>query len=288
MRFWPLLAVAALAMAAPGGATVAAPTPTLIAAGDVASCQSQGDEQTAKLLRRFRGTVAVLGDTAYERGTDEEFRRCYAPSWGRERVRTRPAVGNHEYGTAGAAGYFHYFGAAAGPAAKGWYSYRLGSWHVVVLNTNCSIVGCGPRSDQYRWLRADLARSRARCTLAYGHHPRLSSGFHGPDATVVPLWRLLYARRADVALAGHDHHYERFAPVDPAGRPDARRGIRSFVVGTGGRSRYPIVRHLAASRERNWQTYGVLVLRLLPGRFSWRFVAVAGSGFRDAGQARCH
>jgi acid phosphatase type 7 len=288
VRFSALLAALAAALAVPASGSVTARSATLIAAGDVAACDSRGDEQTGKLVRRLHGTVAVLGDAVYERGTDAEFRRCYAPTWGPVRPRTRPAVGNHEYGTPDAAGYFRYFGRAAGPAGKGWYSYRLGTWHVVVLNTNCSIVGCDRGSEQYRWLAADLARHKARCTIAYGHHPRLSSGFHGPDPTVVPLWRLLYAHGADVALAGHDHHYERFAPIDPAGRIDQRRGIRSFVVGTGGKTPYPILRHLVASRVHHAGVYGVLVLRLLPGRYTWRFVSVPGGDFRDAGDARCH
>ncbi len=283
-----LLAAALTLTIAPSGRVAAPPAATLIAAGDVASCQSNGDEQTARLLRGLRGNVAVLGDAAYERGTDEEFQRCYAPTWGRERSRTRPAVGNHEYGTPGAAGYFRYFGRAAGPPGKGWYAYRLGTWHVIVVNTNCSIVGCGPGSEQYRWLSRDLARHHARCTLAYGHHPRFSSGPHGADRTVAPLWRLLYASRADVVLAGHDHDYERFAPLDSSGRLDRRRGIREFVVGTGGKTLYPILSPLPGSRAHTDRTYGVLVLRLLPRRYTWRFVTVPGSAFHDAGSARCH
>jgi hypothetical protein len=281
------LLVGALAATFTGSARDARPAATLIAAGDVASCQSDGDERTARLLAQLPGTVAVLGDAVYERGTDAEFRDCYHPTWGRERARTRPAVGNHEYGTPGAAGYFRYFGRAAGPSGKGWYSYELGAWHVVVLNTNCSQVGCGTRSEQYRWLRRDLVTRGRRCTLAYGHHPRFSSGLHGPEATVAPLWRLLYAHRVDVALAGHDHHYERFAPLDARGRLDRARGIRSFVVGTGGRSLYPVAFPLRGSRVRTDGTYGVLVLRLLSGRYTWRFVPVPGSRFRDGGGASC-
>jgi hypothetical protein len=213
--------------AAFAAAALAAPGTNLVAAGDVASCRSRGDEATAALVARLPGTVAVLGDSVYEVGSDEEYRRCYAPSWGRFKGRTRPAVGNHEYGTPGAAGYFRYFGAAAGPSGRGYYAYRLGSWQVVVLNTNCAAAGgCGAGSPQERWLRAELARSRGRCVLAYGHHPRLSSGFHGPDTSIDRLWRALAAGGAELYLAGHDHHYERFAPV---------RGVRQFVVGTGGR-----------------------------------------------------
>jgi len=220
----------------------------------------------------------VLGDLAYERGTDAEFRRCFAPSWGRYRTRIRPALGNHEYGTAGAAGYFRYFGARAGPR-RGYYSYDLGPWHVVVLNTNCGPAGgCGAGSPQQRWLRADLAAHPARCTLAYGHHPRFSSGLHGSDASLGALWRALSAGGAEVYLAGHDHHYERFAPIG---------GVRQFVVGTGGRSLYPAP--LAAPRSvlRSSRTYGVLALQLRQASYSWRFVAVSGGGFSDAGAAAC-
>ena len=271
-----IVAVAALALA-PSLAGAPA-TATLLAAGDVASCSASGDEATARLLDRLRGTVAVLGDSVYERGTDDEFARCYAPSWGRHRARTRPAVGNHEYGTPGAAGYFRYFGRRAHPP-RGYYSYDLGAWHVVVLNTNCRPAGgCGRGSPQERWLRADLAASRARCTVAYGHHPRYSSGLHGSDATLRDLWRALAAGGADLYLAGHDHHYERFRPIG---------GVRQFVVGTGGRSLYPVGRPVAGSQVRNALTFGVLALTLRPRSYAWRFLPVPGATFRDAGTGAC-
>ena len=278
----------ALAGAAALAASAPAPAATLIAAGDVASCASNGDEQTAALVARIPGTVAVLGDSVYDRGTPEEYASCYAPSWGRFKARTRPAVGNHEYGTPGAAGYFAYFGRAAGRRDRGFYAYRLGAWRAIVLNSNCSQVPCGPGSAQLRWLRAELRAHPSRCTLAYWHHARFSSGPHGPDASMAPLWNTLYAAGADVVLAGHDHHYERFAPLDAAGRVVRRRGIRAFVVGTGGRSHYPPVRRVRGSEVRNWRTFGVLRLTLQPGGYDWRFVPVAGSGFTDAGSGRCH
>ncbi|HSC92011.1 MAG TPA: metallophosphoesterase [Gaiellaceae bacterium] len=251
----------------------------LVAAGDVASCRSRGDEATASVVARLPGTVAVLGDSVYERGTPTEFARCYAPSWGRFRGRTRPAVGNHEYGTPGAAGYFRYFGRAAGDPRRGYYAYRLGAWQVVVLNTNCAQAGgCGARSPQEQWLRGVLSASTARCTVAYGHHPRFSSGIHGPDASIDPLWRALKEYRVELYLAGHDHHYERFRPVD---------GLRQFVVGTGGRSVYPFVRRVEGSERRWWGGFGVLALRLLPDSYDWRFVAAGGSRFADSGSAAC-
>jgi hypothetical protein len=272
------LAVAGLLAGSAGAAPAPEPTATVLAAGDIASCRSRGDEQTARLLDRLPGTILALGDTVYEHGTDDEYAECYAPSWGRHRARTRPVVGNHEYGTPGAGGFFRYFGARAGPR-RGYHAFRLGAWQIVVLNSNCRPAGgCGRGSPQERWLRDVLARSSARCTLAAMHHPRFSSGLHGSDRTLTHLWAALSAGGADVVLAGHDHHYERFAP---------QGGVRQFVVGTGGRSHYPVVRRLRASQARDWRTYGVLELRLEPDGYAWRFVGVPGSTFRDAGSARC-
>jgi 3',5'-cyclic AMP phosphodiesterase CpdA len=280
-----VFAAASLPLAAGAGAAREA---ILIAAGDIASCRSQGDEATARLLDRLEGTVAALGDLAYERGTDAEFARCIEPSWGRHKRRIRPAVGNHEYGTPGAAGYFRYFGAAAG-GPRGFYSYELGAWHVVVLNSNCRPAGgCEAGSPQERWLRADLASHPARCTLAYAHHPPFSSGLHGSDTTLRDLWRTLYEGRADVVLAGHDHHYERFRPLGPTGTVDPSRGLREFVVGTGGRSLRPVLRRLPGSAVHEAGAYGVLVLRLRPSGYRWRFVPVAGERFTDQGSAACH
>jgi Glycosyl hydrolase family 99/Calcineurin-like phosphoesterase len=261
----------------------------LIAAGDVASCQSRGDEATARLIGRLRGTVAVLGDAVYEEGSAQQFASCYAPSWGRYKSRTRPAVGNHEYLTPDAAGYFRYFGAAAGARGKGYYSYNLGAWHVVVLNANCSQVSCSAGSPQERWLRADLASHRTACTLAYWHQPRFSSGQHGDHDEYTDFWRALYAARVEVVLNGHDHDYERFKPLNPAGAVDAARGIVEFVAGTGGKNHYGFSgAKPARSVVRNDDTFGVLVLTLRAGGYSWRFVPEAGKTFTDAGSAPCH
>ena len=249
--------------------------PTLIAAGDIASCATSRDEATAALVSRIPGTIAVLGDAVYDRGTAAEFRDCY--SWARFRGRTRAALGNHEYGTGTATAAIAYFGL---PRA-GYYSYELGAWHVVVLNSNCGPAGgCEEGSPQQRWLANDLTRSGARCSLAYMHHPRFSSGLHGSDRSIAPLWRTLARGGADVALAGHDHHYERFAPIG---------GIRSFVVGTGGRNHYPVFRRLSRPKSvvMNDRTFGVLELTLRDGRYDWRFAPIAGSSFGDAGSARC-
>lgn len=263
--------------------------PVLIAAGDIASCSSKGDEAVARVVARLSGIVAVLGDAVYEVGSREEFQKCYAPTWGRFRARTRPAPGNHEYKTPNAAGYFGYFGRVAGRPGQGWYSYRLGSWHVVVLNSNCAAVGgCDASSPQGRWLRSDLRVHRAVCTLAYWHHPRFSSGTeHGSDQRVAPFWQLLYRAGADVVLSGHEHNYERFAPQSPAGRLDRRRGIRQFVVGTGGKSHYPLGPPIANSKVRNDVTFGVLRLDLRRRGYAWKFIPADPGGFTDSGSAAC-
>jgi 3',5'-cyclic AMP phosphodiesterase CpdA len=261
----------------------------LIAAGDIASCASTGDEETARLVDRMRGTVALLGDDAYESGSAEEFTRCYRPSWGRQKARTRPAPGNHDYLTPGASGYFGYFGSAAGDPSKGYYSYKLGRWHVIALNSNCSIVPCNAGSPQERWLRSDLSSHRARCTLAYWHHPRFSSGQHGDLPATADFWRDLEAAGADVVLSGHDHDYERFVPVDADGRRDPAHGITEFVVGTGGKNHYRMTRPAPpTSAVRNDTTFGVLKLTLRANNYSWQFVPVAGATFTDTGSASCH
>lgn len=261
----------------------------LVGAGDIASCASTGDESTAALLDAIPGTVFTTGDNVYNHGTPVEFARCYEPSWGRHRARTRPAPGNHDYGTPHAAGYFAYFGEAAGAPNKGYYSYNLGSWHIVVLNSNCGAVGgCGPGSPQERWLRADLAAHPAACTLAYWHHPRFSSGPHGGTMAVQAFWQALYEAGAELVLNGHDHLYERFAPQDPDGRRDEERGIRQFTVGTGGASLYAVGRPAPNSEVVNTTTYGVLKLTLYPDRYEWEFVPVPGGRFTDSGSGTCH
>ena len=272
----------------------AAPSPSdpvLLAAGDIADCASSGDEATAAILDGQAGTVATVGDNVYESGTDAEFANCYAPTWGRHKARTWPALGDHEYETPGAAGYFRYFGAAAGDPAKGYYSYDLGSWHVVVLNANCGqIGGCEAGSPQEAWLRADLSAHPAACTLSVFGSPLFSSGNRvGNNLEMKPLWQALYDYRADVALAGDDHDYERFAPQDPAGNLDLAAGIGEFVIGTGGRSHYsfPAGVPAANSQIRNDTTFGVLRLALHPGGYDWSFLPESGRTFTDAGSRSC-
>ena len=264
--------------------------PVLVGAGDIASCSNDNDEATAALLDDIDGTVFTTGDNVYTNGTDAEFAECYDPTWGRHKARTMPSVGNHEYGTAGAAGYFNYFGAAAGTPGEGWYSYDMGAWHVVVLNSSCSQVGgCGAGSPQEQWLRADLAASAARCTVAYWHHPRFSSAsVHGSNSAYEPFWQALYDHGADLVLAGHDHVYERFAPQTPSGEADDEFGIRQITVGTGGRSHYAFDAAMPNSEVRNGSTYGVLRLTLHDGAYDWQFVPVAGATFTDSGSGACH
>lgn len=262
----------------------------LVGAGDIARCDDDGDEATGRLLEGIPGTVFTLGDNAYQRGSVNDFERCYDPSWGKHRARTRPAPGNHEYATPGAAGYFGYFGPSAGDRGKGYYSYDLGAWHVVVLNSNCSEVegGCAQGSPQEKWLRVDLERSRSGCTLAYFHHPRFSSGKeHGGHLSVKPFWRALYDHEADVVLSAHEHNYERFAPQTPGGEPDPTRGIRQFVVGTGGAELYGFGEADPNSQVRNARALGLLKMTLRPQGYSWEFVPVAGETFRDAGTDGC-
>jgi hypothetical protein len=275
-------------------ASTAVRGPTLVAAGDVACAPGEPRTRfachqldTAALIARLKpDTVAVLGDLQYETGAVADFEGSFDRTWGRFRDRMHPALGNHEYGTPGAAGYFAYFGSHAGRPGEGWYSYALGSWHVVVLNANCGVVGCAAGSPQQRWLRADLAAHPARCTLAYWHQPRFSSGLHGSDDTLAPLWRTLQRGGADVALSGHDHDYERFAPQDADGRLDPAHGIVQLVVGTGGKSHYPIL--LARRNSRTHASvFGVLRLTLGRGAYRWRFLAEPGVDFGDAGTARC-
>jgi len=259
--------------------------PILVGAGDIAYCSDDGDEATASLLDGISGTVFTTGDNAYPDGTAEEFANCYGPSWGRHVERTRPSPGNHDYHTAEAAGYFGYFGSMAGEPGKGYYSYDLGAWHIIVLNSTISVA---KGSTQEQWLRADLAAHPVTCTLAYWHYPRFSSGtVHGSDPSMQPLWQALYDYGADVVLAGHEHNYERFAPQDPSGIADPVRGIRQFVVGTGGRSRYAFGVPIANSEVRNNDTYGVLKLTLHPTSYTWEFIPEAGKTFNDSGEAPC-
>ena len=272
-------------------ARVAISTPvTLVGAGDIATCGGDGDDKTAKLLGGIEGTVFTLGDNVYDNGSASEYKECYDPTWGRHKARTRPAAGNHDYRTDDAGPYFRYFGDVAGGSDKGYYSYELGAWHIVVLNSNCAEVegGCGEGSAQIEWLREDLEAHPARCTLAYWHHPLFSAGKHGGDASTRPFWEVLYNAGAEIVMSGHDHDYQRFALQAPSGAVDKERGIRQFVVGTGGAEFYEFENDFANIEARNTSTFGVLKLTLHSNEYDWEFVPVEGGTFIDAGSGTCH
>jgi acid phosphatase type 7 len=272
----------ALASASAGGESASVriasvvPAPvTAVAAGDIASCEGEGDAETATLVRELDPDVVLtLGDNAYPSGAPDEFARCYEPTWGAFRERTRPAPGNHDYATPGAAGYFGYFGERA---PSPYYGFDLGAWHIVSLNSELDHDAASP---QVRWLRADLRRDRHRCELLYWHRPRWNGGRHPPDATTQPLWQAAFDYGVDVVLAGHEHSYQRFRRLDARGRPDRRHGVQQLIVGTGGRSLYalgPSEHRVAASASG----FGVVELALRARGYSLRFVPAAGGTYTD-------
>jgi acid phosphatase type 7 len=288
-----LACTTAVLTAAPGvGQTT---TVTLVGAGDIASCSDDRDKATANVVANVSGTVFTLGDNVYPNGTAAEFQNCYHPTWGTQKTRTKPSAGNHDYYTLDASGYFGYFGARAGDPTKGYYTYKRGSWRIIVLNSNCSEVGgCGELSPQGSWLTQTLTNYPAKCTLAYFHHPLFASTA-AASTEVRPFWNILYDHNADVILSGHAHYYERFAPQLPDGTADGSRGIREFVVGTGGA---PPVNPMTSPRAANSvvdsekspgvTAYGVLRLRLSAGSYAWKFLPVAGETFTDSGTSQCH
>ena len=258
----------------------------MLGAGDISDCNNNNDEATAKVLdANPAGLVFLLGDNAYESGSATDYNNCYNPTWGRHKSRTKPSPGNHEYLTAGASGYFGYFGAAAGEPAKGYYSYDVGDWHVVVLNSS---IAHDAASAQITWLQNDLTANTKTCTMAYWHHPRFSSGEHGNNSAMQPYWDVLYEHNADLILNGHDHHYERFAPQTPTGQLDTSRGIREFIVGTGGRALYGLGTRKTNSDVFNAATYGVMKLTLSADSYSWQFLPISTQSFTDSGTQSCH
>jgi hypothetical protein len=285
--------VAVVALAASGGGGSAGRAAILLAAGDIAECDHKGDEATARLLAEHpTATIAALGDLAYQHGTTRDFERCFSPSWGRFRDRIRPTPGNHDHATKDAAGYVRYFGRRAGPPDEFRYSYNLGRWHVVVLDSDCwRVGGCDITDPQARWMRADLRANRRRCTLAYWHRPPFSSGRYGDakdTARVRALWQVAVEEGVDLVLAGHEHSYERFAPMDASGAIDRDLGTRLMIVGTGGGNlrRYRTPR-LPATEVRNADTWGVLRLTLRADGYDWRFLPVRGRPFTDSGSSDC-
>lgn len=298
------LAAALLLTSSAGLPLVSAADPTIVAAGDIACDPADpsfnGGSGTATACRMKATSdlalglgataVLVLGDNQYEEGALAEYQQSYDPSWGRLKPLTRPVPGNHDYanGASAAAGYYTYFGAAAGDPARGYYSYDLGAWHLVALNSNCwAVGGCGAGSPQEAWLARDLAAAAGRCILAYWHHPRFSSGAHGDDPTFDAFWRDLYRAGADVVLAGHEHHYERFDPQGPAANADPA-GPRQLVVGGGGRNLTAFQAPRPNSAFRDASTFGVLEMTLHPDRFDWRYRAAPAGTVLDSGTALCH
>lgn len=263
--------------------------PVVVAAGDIArfDCVHCGDVQTAILVEQINPTaVLALGDEQYPSGALKDFQTGYHHTWGVFKDKTKPVPGDHEYLTPGAAGYAGYFGRVAKPKGKTYYSFDLGGWHLIALDSN---IARGLGSAQERWLRVDLRATSKRCVLAFWHTPRFASrSRRGGDLSVGAFWADLYAAGADVVLNGHWHLYERLAPLDPNGRTDARRGIRQFVVGTaGGPFHRPPGRRLATSERVLTGTYGALKLTLHAASYTWRFVGVDGS-IKDSGGQACH
>lgn len=271
-----------------GASFVVVSSPTvLVGAGDISDCSGHADD-TANLLDGIAGTIFTAGDHAYNDGTQAEFDQCYDPTWGRHRARTRPSPGPVDYDTPNASVYYAYFGAAAGRPDEGYYSYDLGEWHVIALNSECGEVGgCGRNSPQGQWLQQDLLRNPATCTLAYWASPRFNSGDrHGNTTAVSDFWQILYEAGADVVLNGHEHIYERFAPQSPDGNADPT-GIREFIVGTGGRTLYTVTNTLPNSEVHDDQTHGVLKLTLHPTSYDWQFIPIPGRSFTDSGSDDC-
>jgi acid phosphatase type 7 len=267
------------------------------AAGDIACPPGQsrkrldacGMDSSAKVLAAIRpDAVLTLGDNQYPSGALADFQASYADTWGVYRDITFPVPGNHEYQTPGAGGYFAYFGKRAGEPDKGYYSYDLGAWHLVALNSECQhIGGCADSGPQARWLRRDLKAHPHRCVLAYWHRPRFSSGMHGNYRDLDPLWRILAAAQADVVLAGHDHDYERFAPMNADGEADPA-GLTQFVAGTGGASHYKFRNPEATSKVRITGHDGVLRLELTELGYAWEFTTAPRAEVLDSGSGQCH
>ena len=276
---------------APKVTSSSTPTPqpvTLIGAGDISICGQTGDDETAAILARYpQAAIFTTGDNLNEDVTLALYDQCFGPSWGQYLERIRPAAGNHDLPTYTASDYYTYFGSQAGEPGQGYYSYPLGDWHVVVLNSNCNRIDCGPDSAQLTWLRADLEANPSRCTLAYWHHPRFTSGLSGGGA-LYNFWDILYQHGVEIVINGHDHDYERFAPQNPLGESDPQNGIRQFVVGIGGASLRPWGFLTTNSEVFDSSTYGVLKLELASDRYSWELIPVGNQPVLDSGSTLCH
>jgi PKD repeat protein len=274
--------------------TLTTTDPVIVAAGDIGDCGRTTDDATGRALDTIPGIVMPLGDNAYLDGTLDQYTNCYGPTWGRHKARTRPVAGNHDYNTTGAPGYFGYFGAAAGDPSKGYYSFTVGVWFVIVLNTGPDKpVNYEAGSPQEQWLRNELATHSQQCVLAVWHHPRFSTTEGRPAIRpeVTALWNALYEYGADLVLNGHDHGYQRFAPLQPDGTADAAFGIRQIVAGTGGGEGLYAFAPVPPGLNleiRNNDTFGVLKVTLRSGGYDWRFIRAAGGTFTDSGSGICH
>lgn len=255
--------------------------PVIVAAGDIACGDSLiklasecKHVETAKLIEEIDpNLVLTLGDIQYPTATKSLLENYYHPTWGRFKNITRPTIGNHELADSKATDYFNYFGELAGEFGLGYYSFDMGKWHLISLNSNTLTQA------QLKWLQEDLQSHQSRCTLAYYHHPRFSSGMHGSDIRIDPLWQILQKNSVDLVLNGHDHTYERFAKID---------GMRQFIVGTGGRNLYGYKTIHPSSEIRQNESFGVLKLTLKAESFDWEFVPIKGSSFTDSGSESCH
>jgi hypothetical protein len=258
--------------------------PVVAGAGDISLCSTPEDTYTAALLANIDGDVITLGDNTQVNGTAKEFTACYDPTWGLYKYKTHPTPGNHDYHSPGALPYFHYFGSAAGEVGKGYYSYDIGYWHIIALNSNIDTFSISP---QVEWLQADLDSHQYDCILAYWHHPLFSSGLPNKSvSSITAIWNVLYDYGVDVVLNGHIHMYERFAPQNPQGVADSN-GIREFVVGTGGGGWFDEYSPIANSEVINNETYGVIKLTLHEYSYDWEFIPIEGKTFTDSGSANC-
>lgn len=257
---------------------------TLVGAGDIARCHFSAAHMTALLLDAIDGTVFTTGDNVYQRGTAKEFRKCYEPTWGRHKHRTYPSPGNHDYSTKDAAPYFEYFGERAGPPGLGYYSYDLGDWHILSLNSN---IAADEESAQMKWLRDDLSRSKHRCTLAYWHHPIYASSKRTNNLRMKEIFAVLHEAGVDVVVTGHEHGYERFLPMNARGEPDEANGVRSFIVGTGG-AILGIYGKVHPGSEVRLRRHGVIKFTLKKASYEWEFVSALDDQETDKGFSACH
>jgi hypothetical protein len=257
-------------------------------AGDISICGQLGDDQTAEILRDRIGSGLYFsaGDNSNENGLLYEYQNCFGPSWGQLMSKLRVVPGNHDYYSNPIENYWIYFEGMAGEPGKGWYSFEHGDWHIVMLNSNCGYVGCGPSSEQIAWLKNDLAGVDAVCSLAIWHHPRFNSGIAGNADWLYSFWDVLYEHKVDIVINGHDHHYERMAKINPNGEIDRLFGIRSFIVGTGGASFYGIDQIQPFSEVRITDHFGVIQFALEPESYAWQFINVDGE-VMDQGSDTC-